>query len=264
MTPEARTVAVWRDQVHIRVLSKGRGPAVVFFHGPWGLAWDPFLDDLARSFTVYAPEHPGTSPGRHDDIYHLDGVWDLALCHDELLEQLGIASAAFVGHSFGGMVACEVAAAQPRRTSRLVLIDALGLWRDDAPIPNWMLLPHSELAGRVFRDADGEAAHRMFPVPTDVEAQVMARVSLQWAMGATGKFLWPIPDKGLRRRIHRIQAPTLVVWGRDDRIVPPVYATEFARHIVGARVEMVDRAGHAPHLEEPEAVAEAVRTFLSE
>jgi pimeloyl-ACP methyl ester carboxylesterase len=127
-----------------------------------------------------------------------------------------------------------------------------------------MLLPHSELAGRVFRDADGEAAHRMFPVPMDVEAQVMARVSLQWAMGATGKFLWPIPDKGLRRRIHRIQAPTLVVWGRDDRIVPPVYATEFARHIVGARVEMVDRAGHAPHLEEPEAVAEAVRTFLSE
>ena len=121
-------------------------------------------------------------------------------------------------------------------SSRLVLIDALGLWRDDAPIPNWMLLTHADLAGHVFRDADGEAARRMFAPPEDPEARVMARVGLQWAMGATGKFLWPIPDKGLKKRIHRVQAPTLVVWGKEDRIVPPVYAEEFARRIAGARV----------------------------
>ena len=77
----------------MRVLSKGRGPAVVFFHGPWGLTWDPFLDELARSFTVHAPEHPGTSPGRPDDIYHLDGLWDLVLCYDELLDALGLSRA---------------------------------------------------------------------------------------------------------------------------------------------------------------------------
>jgi pimeloyl-ACP methyl ester carboxylesterase len=264
MTPEARTVPVWRDQVHLRVLSKGSGPAVVYFHGPWGLTWDQFLEDLARHFTVYAPEHPGTSPGRHDDVYHLDGMWDLALCHDELLEQLGVSSAALVGHSFGGMVACEVAAVHPRRASRLVLIDALGLWRDDSPIPNWMLMPHSDLAGHVFRNPDGEAARRMFEVPEDPEARVMARVGLQWAMGATGKFLWPIPDKGLKKRIHRIRVPTLVVWGREDRIVPPVYAEEFARQIAGARVAMVEQAGHAPHLERPEPVARLVRDFLTE
>lgn len=264
MTPEARIVPVWGDQVHVRVLSKGRGPAVVYFHGPWGLVWDPFLEDLARSFTVYAPEHPGTSPGRPDDVYHLDGVWDLALCHDELLEQLGVSSAVLIGHSFGGMVACEVAASNPRRASRLVLIDALGLWRDDSPIPNWMLMPHSDLAGHVFRNPDGEAARRMFEVPEDPEARVMARVGLQWAMGATGKFLWPIPDKGLKKRIHRIRVPTLVVWGREDRIVPPVYAEEFARQIAGARVAMVEQAGHAPHLERPEPVARLVRGFLTE
>jgi pimeloyl-ACP methyl ester carboxylesterase len=262
MRPEARTVPVWRDQVHLRVLSKGRGPALVYFHGPWGLAWDGFLDELARSFTVYAAEHPGTSPGRPDDVYHLDGVWDLVLCHDELLEQLGVSSAAFVGHSFGGMVACEVAAANPRRASRLVLIDALGLWRDDSPVPNWMLLPHGELAGHIFRDAGGEAARRMFAVPEDPDARIMARVGLQWAMGATGKFLWPIPDKGLRKRIHRVSMPTLLVWGKDDRIVPPVYAEEFARRIAGARVEIVDQAGHAPHLEHPETVARLVHSFL--
>jgi pimeloyl-ACP methyl ester carboxylesterase len=262
MAPTARTVSVWQDQVHMRVLSKGEGPAVVFFHGPWGPSWDPFLDELARSFTVHAPEHPGTSPGRPDDIYHLDGVWDLVLCYDELLDGLGLSRAALVGHSFGGMVACEVAAACPTRVDRLVLIDALGLWRDDTPIPNWMLLPHGDLVGHVFRDIDSEAARRMFAPPEDPDARVMARVGLQWAMGTTGKFLWPIPDKGLKRRIHRIQVPTLVVWGKEDRIVPPVYAEEFVRRIPGSRQETVDQAGHAPHLEQPEAVTRLVRDFL--
>jgi pimeloyl-ACP methyl ester carboxylesterase len=91
----------------------------------------------------------------------------------------------------------------------------------------------------------------------------MARVRLQWAMGATGKFIWPIPDKGLKKRIHRVRVPTLLVWGKDDRLVPPVYAEEFARRIAGARVETVERAGHAPHLEQPEAVARLVRDFLA-
>lgn len=247
----------------MRVLSKGQGPPVVFFHGPWGLIWNPFLDDLARSFAVHAPEHPGTSPGRPDDIYLLDGLWDLVFCYEELLDGLGLSRAALIGHSFGAMVACEVAAARPDRVSRLVLIDALGLWRDDVPVPNWMLLPHGELASCVFRDAEGEAARRMFALPEDPESQVLTRVRLQWAMGATGKFLWPIPDRGLKKRIHRVQAPTLLIWGTEDRIVPPVYAAEFARRIAGARVETVDQAGHAPHLEHPETVARLVRDFLS-
>jgi pimeloyl-ACP methyl ester carboxylesterase len=262
MTTDLKTIPVWQGQIHMRVRSKGRGPALVFLHGPWGPTWDPFLDELAGSFTVYAPEHPGTTPGRPDDVYALDGFWDLVLCYDELFTALGLADAAFVGHSFGGMVACEIAAACPGHVRRLVLIDALGLWRDDTPIPNWMIMHQGELADRIFRDADGEAARRMFAVPEDPEARVMARVGLQWAMGATGKFLWPIPDKGLKKRIHRVLASTLIVWGKEDRIVPLVYAEEFARRIGKARVETVAEAGHAPHLEQPGIVARLVRDFL--
>lgn len=103
----------------------------------------------------------------------------------------------------------------------------------------------------------------MFAPSEDPEARLATRVQLMWAMGATGKFIWPIPDKGLKKRIHRIKAPNLLIWGKEDRLVPPVYADEFARRIAGARVETVDQAGHAPHLDQPEAVARLVRDFLS-
>ena len=259
---QARTVPVWQDRVRFRVLSKGSGPALVYFHGPWGLTWDPFLDMLARDFTVHAPEHPGTTPGAPDDIYQLDGLWDLVLCYDELLDALGLEQAVLVGHSFGAMVACEVAASTPRRARQLVLIDPIGFWRDADPVVNWMALEPAEMRRRLFRDPDGEAAGRMFGDTDDEKAAAAARVRLAWAMGATGKFIWPIPDKGLKKRIHRVKAPTLVIWGAEDRLVPPVYAEEFARQITGAKIESVKGTGHAPHLEQPASLAEMVRDFL--
>jgi pimeloyl-ACP methyl ester carboxylesterase len=262
---QERTVSVWQNRVRIRVLSKGRGPSLVFFHGPWGLAWDPFLDELARSFTVHAPEHPGTSPDAHDDVYHLDGLWDLVLCYEELMAALGITRAALVGHSFGGMVACELAAAYPDRARRQALIAPLGFWRDPDRIVNWMMLEPGELRRHLFADPECEAARLMFP-RSEVQdaAAIAARVRLVWAMGATGKFIWPIPDKGLKKRIHRVEAPTLLVWGEGDRLVPSVYADEFAGRLRDARVQMVANTGHAPHLEQPVAVARAVRDFLGQ
>jgi pimeloyl-ACP methyl ester carboxylesterase len=85
-----------------------------------------------------------------------------------------------------------------------------------------------------------------------------------WAQACTGKFVWPVPDRGLKNRAHRIAAATLIVWGTADRIIAPAYAQEFATRIAGARVELIKQAGHLPHLEQPEAVSQAVRAFLSE
>ena len=257
----ARTVPVWQNQLDIRVLSKGTGPALVFFHGPWGLAWDPFLDELAQSFTVYAPEHPGTTPGAPDDATKLDGLWDLVLCYDEMLEALGLDRPVLAGHSFGAMVAAEVAAAVPRRPRALALIDPIGFWRDAERVVNWMMVAPAELPRWVFRDPAGEPARRLFGAPGADDAA--ARIRVMWTMGATGKFVWPIPDKGLKKRIHRVKAPTLLVWGQEDRLVPAVYADEFVRRIPGARLEVVDGAGHAPHLEQPTRVAGLVRDFVT-
>jgi pimeloyl-ACP methyl ester carboxylesterase len=264
MATQARTVSVWQGRVPLRVHVAGTGRAVVFFHGPWGLTWGPFLDALAGSFTVYAPEHPGTTPGEPDSVQHVDGLWDLVLCYDEALDHLGLSEVMLVGHSFGAMVACEVAAARPSRVRRLALIDPIGLWRDDAPVTSWMLLAPQDLPGYVFREPEGPAAKALFSIPEDAEAAALARTRLVWAMGSTGKFIWPIPDKGLKKRIHRIVAPTLLVWGEDDRLVPRVYAEEFGRRLSKTRLEVVKGAGHAPHLEQPETVAGLVRAFLHE
>jgi pimeloyl-ACP methyl ester carboxylesterase len=257
-----RTLAVWQGQVRMRVRSKGSGPALVFFHGPWGLTWDPFLDDLARDFTVLAPEHPGTTPDAPDDIYKLDNLWDLVLCYDEALTALGVERAALVGHSFGGMLACEMAATYPSRAERLVLIDPIGFWRDADPVVNWGTLDLDAIRARLFRDPASEAAARLFGPTEPAEAATAARIRLMWAMGTTGKFIWPLPDKGLKKRIHRVKAPTLLLWGKDDRFVPPVYADEFTRRLPGARLQTLDGCGHAPHMEQPDTAARMVREFL--
>ena len=84
-----------------------------------------------------------------------------------------------------------------------------------------------------------------------------------WALGTTGKFVWPIPDKGLGKRMHRIAAPTLIIWGEHDRLISPVYAQEFADRIADSRVEIIRGAGHVPQWEQLDAVRPLVLDFLN-
>ena len=160
------------------------------------------------------------------------------------------------------LVAAEFAASAPKSVGRLVLIDPVGLWRDDAPVKNWMILSDKVRRPSLFANSDGEAARRFFDVPSDPAERIDTLAQFIWAQACSGKFVWPIADRGFSRHAHRIAAPTLIVWGAGDGIIPPVYAQEFARRIADARVELIDDAGHLPHLEHPEAVTKVVRAFL--
>ena len=93
---------------------------------------------------------------------------------------------------------------------------------------------------------------------------IAAIVGLTWATGCTSKFVWPIPDKGLAKRIHRIVAPTLVIWGKQDALVSVAYAAEFGRLIADSRVEILDECGHIPQLEQPDQTMSMVSRFLAE
>ena len=103
----------------------------------------------------------------------------------------------------------------------------------------------------------------MFTPPDDPDAAVAAIVGLTWAIGCTSKFVWPIPDKGLAKRIHRIAAPTLIIWGKQDALVSAAYAAEFGRLITDSRVEILDECGHIPQLEQLEQTMSLVREFLA-
>jgi pimeloyl-ACP methyl ester carboxylesterase len=262
--PEVRRLRLWQDRVDTEVEIAGSGPPLVYLHGPWGLAPDrAFVARLAATHTVYAPRHPGTSTGDSEAVHALDSWLDLVVYHGELIDGLGLAAPALVGHSYGGLVAAEFAAAAPRSVGRLVLIDPVGLWRDDRPVRNWMVLRDDERRAALFADPDGAAAARFFDVPKDPAERVDALAQLIWAQACTGKFVWPIPDRGFKQRAHRIAAPALILWGTADRIIAPDYAQEFATRIAGARVELIEKAGHLPQLEQPDAVVKAVQAFLA-
>jgi len=263
VTTRDRTASAWRGQVETRVKVAGSGPPVVFLHGAYGLQWDPFLDSLAQTHTVYAPEHPGTTPGAPDSLKPIDTLWDLVLYYYELFDSLGLESPAVVGHSFGGMVAAEVAATNPSRVSKLVLIDPIGLWRDDIPVRNWMATPFGELPKYLFADQESPMAKMLAAAALDnSDAMVDMQIQIMWSLACTGKFVWPIPDKGLKKRLHRIAAPTMIIWGKQDGIASAEYAGEFASRIAEARVEIIEKAGHLPHVEQTTVVVELVTAFL--
>jgi len=260
---QARRLRLWQDRIETEVEIAGAGPPLVYLHGPWGLVPDrAFVARLAGANTVYAPRHPGTTPGDPDAVHALGGWHDLVVYHGELVDRLELDAPALVGHSFGGLVAAEFAAAVPKSVGRLVLIDPVGLWRDDLPVKNWMLLPETERRRSLFADSESDAAQRFFGVPDDPAQRIDALAQSIWAQACTGKFVWPVPDRGLKHRMHRIAAPTLIVWGKVDRIIDVAYAQEFAKRIASARVQLIDGAGHLPHLEQPDAVAKLVQDFL--
>ena len=262
--PEARRIRLWQDRIETQVEIAGTGPALIYLHGPWGLNPDrSFIALLAQTHTVYAPRHPGTTPGDPDAVHAFDGWLDLLVYYGELLDRLHLnGPTTLVGHSFGGLVAAELAAMSPKSIGKLGLIDPIGLWRDDLPVKNWMVLSDSERAPSLFADPNGDAARQFFAAPGDPGERVDALAQFVWAQACTGKFVWPVPDRGLKHRIHRIAAPTLIVWGDSDRIIAPDYAKEFAKRVTGARVQLICKAGHLPHLEQPEAVAKALLGFL--
>lgn len=254
--PDARTVEIRGGAVAFKVLAAGQGAPLVYFHSYYERsAWSPFLDLLARSFSVYAPSHPGVAGST--GIETLEDLLDLTLAYDELLAALGLERAHLVGHSFGGMAAAELAAVFPARTRSLTLVSPLGLWRDDAQPADILILPADELAAVLWRDPASRVALEwavgMGGDPDDIAAQVE---SLQ-RRSSMAKFAWPIPDKGLRRRLHRIAAPTVLVWGDADRANPVVYAEEWQRLIKGAALRLLP-GGHMILHEAPEAAARAV------
>ena len=250
--PSGRTQTVYQG---------GDGSPLVFLHGGGGLVLeDPLLVELERSHALAAPLAPGFADLA--DLHELQDVHDLAMHYDDLFEALGLEGVPVVGHSFGGMIAAELAAHYPRRVSKLVLIAPVGLWNDEYPVADLFAALPTELPGLLYADTSHPAAQAML-AGADGEPDVEALVPVVQGLTALAKFMWPIPDRGLVRRLGRITAPTLLVWGEQDALVPARYAEDFAAGLADSRTVIVPGAGHLPTVEAPEATIPAVNDFLA-
>ena len=198
-----------------------------------------------------------------DSIYAVESLWDLILIYQEIFDALNLTSVAIVGTSFGGMMACEIAAHQPERVSKMIVLDPVGLWRDDAPVAPYMLMPPEKLVATLYKHLNSPAVQAALQMPDDPKQVAVITADLVWALGATGKFVWPIPDKGLKKRLHRVKAKTLIVWGEDDALISSVYAKEFSERIANSRIEIIRDCGHVPQVERLDILKPVVNKFLN-
>ena len=260
--PRTETVQAWGGRFDLRFQVAGSGPALVYLHPAGGMFWDDFLQGLADRFTVYAPVFPGTDPVDTMSIHQVDDIFDVVLAYEGALRSLGLQGAPAIGASFGGMLAAELAASFPDLFGRLMLLDPAGLWSESAPWDlSFMSAPPESIPGLLFNNPDAAGPQRMFAPPSPERALDVA-VNTIWAMGCVAKFLWPLPDRGLSKRLHRVSTPTLVIWGEDDALIPVHYAQEFGRLIRDSRVEVIPDCGHVPQVEQAEATAALVKEFL--
>lgn len=258
MSVRAERVPIRDGRVTFEVKVAGAGAPLVFFHSFDGLPlWPELLARLAERHLVLAPLHP--LPG--DGVESLDDVVDLALAHDELLDALGLPSAHLVGHFSGGMAAAELAAFFPPRAQKLVLVSPMGLWLDHAPVADALILPSDELSPLLWQDPASPVARAWTPEPPDEEARAAAQIAAVERLAALARFVWPIPDKGLKKRLHRVSAPTLLLWGEDDRLNPLTYGEEFTRRMKTAALRVVE-GGHMWLHEQPEVAARTILEFL--
>lgn len=260
---EQRVVGVGDGRLELHVDVLGDGPPLLFLHPASGLLWDDFLVRLATTHRAYAPHVPGTGPSAPQSILEVADLFDLVLLYEELVRKLDLERVVAIGISFGGMLAAELAATFPRLFSRLVLLAPIGLWRDDLPLANWVTAPPDALPGLFFSDPDSDVARAAMAPRRDDGDEIAALAADTWAIGCTSRFVWPVPDKGLSRRLHRIEAPTLIVWGREDALVSSEYAAEFAKRIAGSEVAIIERAGHALETERLDETEALVRGFLT-
>jgi pimeloyl-ACP methyl ester carboxylesterase len=244
------------------VFRGGSGPELLWLHGLRGVdAADPLLLEIEKTHRVIAPVAPGFTD--LEEVAEIDSIHELALDYDDLLRGLKLAGLPIVGHSLGAMMAAEIAAHFPERATRLVLLAPVGLWNDAYPVADLFALPVAEMDRMLWHDTAARDAYAARLSAADAaKGQVEQILAVTRSIASVTKFIWPIPDKGLRKRLRRIAAPTLIVFGAEDAFVPPRYAQDFAAGIARSETAIIKGAGHMVPYEKTAEVAALIQRFL--
>ena len=238
-----------------RVWRKGSGPKIGFLAGFGGLPrWMPFLDELAKSRTLIVPSLPGF-PGGDRGHSVLDSHLDWLLAIRDTLDQAGLSGADLVGSSVGASMAAEVAALWPSSVGKLALIAPFGLFDEKNPPTDPWAQRGDAVPGLMC--ADPEIWKGMKAMPEGAN-------SIEWpieqvrANEAAARIFWPLGNTRIEKRLRLIKAPTLILWGEHDKIMPRDYAAVFAKGISGpTTTKIIPGAEH----DKPVDVAAAILAF---
>lgn len=256
----------WREEsvavagINVHYYRGGNGPPLLLLHGGEGNpGWLMHHEALAEQYSVYAPTHPGF--GQTPALSWLATMADMAAFYLWCLEALGLQRVHVVGHDIGGWLAAEIATLCPQLIQRLVLVDAMGLKPHRQEILDIFLLTPAAIRAQSFVDPQQVPEwQRLYGTPPTPTESAWAEDALETLV----RLCWKpfMHSQRLPFLLPRLPMPTLILWGRDDAIVPVECGKLYQRAIPGARLTLLEACGHCPQLEQPHAFAEAVKAFL--
>jgi pimeloyl-ACP methyl ester carboxylesterase len=232
----------------------GAGATVLFLHDAAGASWDPLLDALSVRYHVLAPEHPGFGRGKIPDW--MLSVGDVAFCYLDLLHALDLRDVHLVGHGLGGWIAAEVAIRSSARLASLALMAPAGV-ASETPFDDIFAWTAEEFARRHFHDPKLAQDWQRAQAKLDIDVVLQNRTAL-------ARLAWNprMHNPQLPYWLHRIDVPTLLVWGEDDRVVPFACHAPFKRAIPQAELVALPQSGHALPIERATEIAPRLAAFF--
>lgn len=245
--------------IDLQVRRKGRGTSMLVLHGGGGpILGYPFADRLAERFELIEPVHPGFSGTPIPE--HFDGLDDLVYLYLDLMDSLGLERTVVLGNSLGGWLAAEIAVRTTARIAKLIMVDAVGVkvgGREERDIVDVFATSQPELNRLMWHDPALAPDTSKF---TDEQLRIVAGNRVALSLYGWDPYLH---NPKLRHRLHRITVPTLFIWGASDRLVTPAYGRAYCNMVPGARMAVIERGGHAPHVEQADAFVANVMSFAA-
>jgi pimeloyl-ACP methyl ester carboxylesterase len=230
-------------------------PLLVLHHDIGSRERLPFYDALARQFSVLVPSHPGYD--KSERPAWMRSVRDIAVVYQALIAEKSLSDVTVVGLGFGGWIAAEMATMAPRALKKLVLVGAMGLKPERGEIADQALLSYIDYVRLGF--SDQTVYDRLYSAETPVETLE------QWDLNRemTFRIAWKpyMYNPSLPHLLGSVATPTLVVWGRKDRVVPLECGERYAKTLRNAKLEVIDDAGHFVDMEKPEQLARLIGGF---
>jgi pimeloyl-ACP methyl ester carboxylesterase len=256
--PDVSTVDI--NGFPTRIWRKGGGAPLGFLAGFGGLPrWVPFLDRLAERRTVIVPSLPGF-PGGDRGHTVLDTHLDWVLAVRQVIQAAGLHGADLAGSSVGASMATEMAALWPESVRRLALIAPFGLFEESDPPTDPWAQRADVVPGLMCADPEAWKALKAMPEGAN---------SIEWpieqtrANEAAARIFWPLGNTRLEKRLPLVKAPTLLLWGSEDRVMPQSYAARIAARLGGPNeTVLIEGAGHLAELDRPDKVADAILSWV--